>query len=123
MVCTALSSAAVKCGLLSSGVVTDLPSPSEAFSRCVELLERLTGVENGGCWGTVLQLLRFVWEELVRCDGDGVSGRGESCDVAKARSHLGLALVLLVCPSQPLDPLMVDRAQQDLYDLQVWSCT
>ena len=127
MVCSALCSAAVRSTLLPGNVADEPPSLRQAFSRCVELLGGLTestAARDGGrecLWHTVLQLLQRVWEVLVRCDGDGEGGSEwePSCDVALAWSYLGLAMVLLLCPAQPLDPLMVDGAQQQLYKLLV----
>ena len=71
-------------------------------------------------WDLIQQLLQSVWDVLVKCgEGEGVSGCDLLTVVAKARCHLGLALVHLLCPSQPLDPLMVNRAKLQLYQLMV----
>ena len=114
MVCGHLVSAAVKCGLYSCEEHLSL---ANAYSACVEILQGLSA--SRVCrWDTVLQLLEVVWGVIVKCD-NGVNGRDLSVDVAMGRCHLGLVLALLLCPSQALDPLMVDTAQQQLYQLMV----
>ena len=115
MVCSRLVSAAVKCGLYSC--CEEHLSLNDAYSACLEILRGLSA--GRVCrWGTVLQLLEVVWSVLVKCE-DSATSQDLSADVAMGQCHLGLVLALLLCPSHPLDPLMVDTAQQQLYQLMV----
>lgn len=92
-------------------------SLTDAYSACVKILQGLSA--GRVCqWDIVLKLLEVVWNMLVKCE-DSVSERDMSADVAMGQCYLGLVLALLLCPSHPLDPLMVDTAQQQLYQLMV----
>ena len=114
-VSSGLVTSVMKCGLLAGD--TQRPSLADALSEVIQGL--CASSERRMCrWDLVQQLLQSVWNVLVKC-GEGVNGCDLSTDVAKARCHLGLALVHLLCPSQPLDPLMVNRAKLQLYQLMV----
>ena len=107
----------MKCGLLAGN--TQWPSLADALSEVIQGL--CAGSGRLVCrWNLIQQLLQSVWNVLVKCgEGEGVNGCDLPTDVAKARCHLGLALVHLLCPSQPLDPLMVNTAKLQLYQLMV----
>ena len=116
-VSSGLIASAIKCGLFAGDA--QQPSLADALSEVIQGLCASSG--RRVCrWDLIQQLLQSVWNVLVKCgEGEDVNGCDLSTDVAMARCHLGLALVHLLCPSQPLDPLMVNRAKLQLYQLMV----
>ena len=115
-VSSGLIASVIKCGLFAGDA--QRPSLADALSEVIQGL--CAGSGRLVCrWDLIQQLLQSVWNVLVKCEGEGVSGCDLSTDVTMARCHLGLALVHLLCPSRPLDPLMVNRAKLQLYQLMV----